>query len=86
MLQQSASACSELIDFQPEFLQQAELEIAERNLTTSFGGVGFELAVFKAATSEDDREIGIGVRVGIGHPASKENHGVVQQRAFAILY
>ena len=42
------------------------------------------MAVWVASAGEDDGEIEIGVGVGVAHAATKEDHGVVEERTLLI--
>ena len=66
-------------------MQHGEIQIAEHLSAKTFGGIGFVLAVFEAATGEYDGEIAVRVGVRIAHAAAEKDHGVIQQRAGAIL-
>ena len=44
------------------------------------------LAMAEPAAGEDDRQIRVGVRVGVAHAAAEEHHRMVQQRAIVILH
>ena len=72
-LDQRTCAVSKVIPLQPELLQNAYVEIAERNFAGAFCGKLLEGAMLEAASSEEDRQVMIGVGIGIAHSASKEN-------------
>ena len=73
-LDKGSGACSESLSFDAELLQQRQIKIAERNFFQSFRRQLLVLAMLKAATGKNDREIFVSVRVCIGHAASEKNH------------
>src|SRR5947209_4261831 len=83
---EGAGTCAEASRLEAEALQHAEVEIAERNARGGGLWEGLVLAMAEPATSENDGQIVVGVRVGIPHATAEKRHGVIEKRAVAVLH
>src|SRR5882724_3293382 len=78
-----AGAVRETLHLQPRLVQQREVQIANRRAHGQIDMASpLECAV--AAADQDVRQRIIAVQVAVAHVGAVEQHGVIQQRAFAI--
>ncbi len=84
-LGKSPGAIAKRIGLNTHPLRDVDKKVTKGNLVDSFARNLTEFTMLISASGEDDRQVGILVRVGISHPASKKNGSGVQQSLFAIL-
>src|ERR1044072_7851341 len=68
-----------LLGFQAEALKHRKEQIAERRTPQTGRRKDLVLAVPKTAAGQNDRQVVIGVRVAITHPAAEQHHGSLQK-------
>src|SRR5262245_12547298 len=78
-----AGAVRETLHLQPRLVEQREVQIANRR---AHGQIDMASALERAgaAAEQDVRQRIIAVHVAVAHVGAVEQHGVIQQRAFAI--
>src|SRR5438874_6314043 len=67
---QRGAAGAKSLALQAESLQQRQIQIAKRDTTPRLVRIFFVLAVLEPAAGENDRQIGVDVRVGVAHAAA----------------
>src|SRR5262249_38221304 len=83
---QRSRAHREAIGFDAEPLEQREVEIAQRDAFPRLRRIGLVLTVLEAAAGEDDRQVGVDVRIPVADAAAMEDHRAVQERAAVRLF
>src|SRR5207248_4016556 len=79
-----AGAVSEALRLEARLVQQREVQIGNRR---AFGQLDLPSAALEragAAADQDGRQRIIAVQVAVGHVGAVEQHGVIQQRSFAV--